>query len=144
MNQSYYLTCQQLLEKYPDARIWGWDARKIGTFYSCLLLEGRRFGSNSRPMISEISFSNLMNFVRNTYENYELNEPLYSYEEIMELFPQAAKYRWTPTKIGQMRSAKLLMGLKSSKENRYLIARSSADQLIRYTNQIFLDIIHGT
>ncbi|MBD3637189.1 MAG: hypothetical protein HUJ25_07560 [Crocinitomicaceae bacterium] len=74
-------------------------------------------------------------------ENYRLkqdpNEVFMSYEEVLNYFPEAEFYNWTPTIMGLLCSAQLLLGKYCSKEARKLVSVSSVNRLINYTNDRF-------
>lgn len=135
-----YYTCDELLHKYPLTKLWGWTAVKIGVFYNCLLLDGKRFGKKGRIMVSESSFENLMEYVHYSATIAITSEDCLSYDEILDLIPQAVYYRWTPTSIGIFFHSRLLYGKQSSKESRNLILKQSAVRLIEFTNQRFENI----
>lgn len=61
---------------------------------------------------------------------------LYSPSELMELYPQAAKLGWTPTKIGIFFRAGLLVGFVGGKENKAMITEQSFLKLIDFVNDV--------
>ena len=63
-----------------------------------------------------------------------------SYQEVLETFPQAAYYRWSPTIVGILYHTQLLKGKKSRKESCNLIAKQSAERLIQFIGQRFDNI----
>ena len=131
-----YFTCQEILEVYSHVKLWGWNANKIGTFYNCLLLDGRKFGKG-RTIITESSFVALADFV---YQGLIIkdDQPIFlSYDEIIEEIPQAELYRWTPTIIGILYHTNLLKGKQCKKEGRNLITEQSAKRLIQFTSNRF-------
>ncbi len=140
MNDYNYYTCQELVDNHAAVKLLGWNPNKIGVFYNCLLLDGRCFGKNSRVIITESSFKNLMIYVYNTTTVVEQNPEYLSYEEVMEIFPQARLYRWSPTILGILYHSRLLTGKNSSKEGKCLVTKNSVINLIRYTNQRFIEI----
>lgn len=141
MNYNHYYTCGELIKKYPLTTLWGWNDRKIGVFFNCLLLDGKKFGKNKRTMVKESSFVSLIQFVESSVAAPRHSTPEYlSYEEIMERIPQAQDYRWSNSNLGIFYHSKLLMGKMSKKESCVLIEKQSVLRLIKYTNQRFIAI----
>jgi hypothetical protein len=64
-----YKTCAELIEKYPDVDILGWDARNLGIYHAGTLLIGKRSGRESKTLIYEPSFLELMEFANNQLFN---------------------------------------------------------------------------
>lgn len=125
---------------YPRVKLWGWNPNKLGTFHSCLLLQGRRINNNGRLIITLSSFQQLMAFVERSNKFPEKDYYYVSYEEILESIPQAECYCWTPTRIGILRSAQLISGKKSRSEKRNMVAKQSAIELINFTKERFEQI----
>lgn len=61
-NNLNYLSCHELMEKYPDVDLLGWTAQKIGYMYRCNLLIGKVSGRESKTLISEESFKRLIRY----------------------------------------------------------------------------------
>lgn len=142
MTYTKYLTCDELLSLYPHAKIWGWDTRKIGTFYRCLLIDGKPFGKKQRIQVTERSFVQLINYKTDFDENRQFCNIYMTYDEIMEDVPQAEGYRWSPTVIGVLKSAGLLHGKRLGKESANAITETSVSGLIGFTNQRLENIIN--
>jgi hypothetical protein len=135
-----YLTCRELMSKYPSVKLWGWNVVKIGVYYNCLLLDGRKFGKNSQTIIIEKSFSELMTFVEQQVEIIDTNPTFMAYHEVLEEIPQTVLYRWNPNVIGFFRNSGLLQGKKSHQEGINMVTFESVLRLIEFTNQRFRDI----
>lgn len=140
MNNLKYYTCQELLDLYPHLKLWGWTPNKIGTFYRCLLVDGKKFGKNKRTLITESSFNRLIEFVYLSVDDLQDRPEFMGYDEVMECTPQASFYRWTPTVIGVFCNSALLWGKRSQKESKHLVSRQSVQRLIKFTNQRFIDV----
>lgn len=139
-----YLTCRELIQKYPSVQLWGWNAVKIGVFYNCLLLDGRKFGKNSQTIIIEASFLKLIEFVEQGALIIE-SEPEYAnYQNVLDSFVQSVMYRWSPSAIGLFRHSGLLKGKRSHKEGANMVTLQSVERLIEFTNQRFYNIAHST
>ncbi len=59
-------------------------------------------------------------------------------EEIMHRFPQVKKFGWNSSKIGIFFHSGLLIGYFCGKEKKALVLESSFQELIEFTNGIFL------
>ncbi|MEZ4921863.1 MAG: hypothetical protein R2780_01715 [Crocinitomicaceae bacterium] len=145
MIERVYYTCDELMGRHPDAILWGWDSKKIGVFYRCLLIHGRRFGKNKRLAVDENSFVTLMEFVYNNrladfMVKDDPNDLFMGYEEVMAHFPQAELYRWNPTVMGILCSSQLLYGKKCFGEAGNLVSVRSAGRLIDFTADRFQKI----
>ncbi len=140
MSKYNYYTCHELIKRHPMVKLWGWNEAKVGVFYSCLLLDGKKFGKRSRTLITESSFECLKAFVINSTQCCDDNPEFMSYDEIMELVPQAELYRWNTSFIGIFYHSALISGKKCKKENRCLVSKASVARLIHYTNQRFYEI----
>ena len=132
-----YLTCQEFIDKYPSVKLWGWNNNKIGVFYNCLLIDGRKFGNNSRTIITESSILKLMLFVENQVKIIDPNPDYMTYQEIMDVRSRTILYRWSPTIIGILCNSGLLQGKRSSKEAQNLVSVQSVVRLIEFSNQRF-------
>lgn len=60
-----FKTCAELIEKYPNVDLLGWSARNLGIYQSGTLLIGKRSGRESKTLIYEPSFLELMDFANN-------------------------------------------------------------------------------
>lgn len=60
-----FKTCAELIEKYPNVDLLGWSARNLGIYQSGTLLIGKRSGRESKTLIYEPSFLELMEFANN-------------------------------------------------------------------------------
>lgn len=60
----------------------------------------------------------------------------YTPTELLELYPDARKIGWTPTKIGIMFRCGLMVGFYSGKERTAMILEASFVKLIKYTNDV--------
>jgi len=135
-----YYTCQELADNHNNpVKMFRWNANKIGLFYNCLLLDGKSFGKN-RIIISESSFKNLIAYAYDALSIIDTQPEYLSYDDVMELIPQAELYRWSPTVIGVFFHSALLCGKKSKEESRNLVTKQSVINLIQYTNKRFSDI----
>ena len=144
MKKKYtYYTCRELINRYHFVRLWRWNESKIGVFYQCLLLDGRKFGKNSKTIITEDSFEKLIDYVKSSSEISDPYPDYYSYQEVIDEFPQTTLYRWSPTTIGFFYHSGLLQGKKSVKEGKNLVSIQSVFRLIEFTNQRFHNIAHG-
>ncbi len=118
----------------------GWTPNKIGTFYRCLLVDGKKFGKNKRTLITESSFNKLIEFVYLSVDDIQNKPEFIGYKEVIEYITQANFYRWTPTVIGIFCNSALLWGKKSQKESKHLVSRQSVIRLIEFTNDHFTDV----
>ena len=132
-----YLTCQEFIDKYPSVKLWGWNKNKIGMFYNCLLIDGRKFGNNSRTIITEASILKLMEFAENQAKIIDTDPDYVTYQEIMETRSRTILYRWSPTIIGILCKSGLLQGKRCNKEAQNLVSTQSVTRLIEYLNQRF-------
>lgn len=139
---SQYYTCRELMQLYKAVKLWGWNSSKIGVFYNCLLLDGRKFGKHSQTIVTESSFIKLMDFVKNSIEIEEENPEYMTYQEIMDGIPQAEFYRWSPTTIGIFNKSGLLQGKRCKKEARSLVSKQSVIRLVKFTSNRFHEIAH--
>ena len=140
MNSNSYFTCQELIDRHPHVKLWGWTSNKVGIFYRCLLVDGRKFGRSSRTLVTESSLINLMKFAYNELSEAENGADFFAYDEIMDLIPQTEYYRWSPSIIGTFCKSALLVGKRSHKESRNLVSKQSVSRLINFTNQRLIDI----
>ncbi len=138
--QNKYYTCQEIIEAYKEVKLWGWNVNKIGAFYNCLLLDGKRIQGNKKTLITESSFLRLMEFVYSSLDISPSKEEYIGYEEVLESVPQAIFYRWSPTLIGMFYNSNLLQGKKCCIENRNLVTLQSVQRLIQYTSERFRNI----
>jgi hypothetical protein len=60
----------------------------------------------------------------------------YTPTELLELYPDAKKIGWTPTKVGMMFRSGLLVGFISGKHNSAMILEESFIELMKYTNRV--------
>lgn len=60
----------------------------------------------------------------------------YTPTELLELYPDAKKIGWTPTKVGIMFRCGLLVGFISGKERTSMILKDSFINLMKYTNDV--------
>jgi|TARA_B110001469_G_C9410113_1_gene210006 hypothetical protein len=60
----------------------------------------------------------------------------YTPTELIELYPNATKAGWTPTKIGIMFRCGLLIGFISGKENASMILEDSFVYLMKFYNEV--------
>ena len=73
MSSLNYLTPEEIINQYPQVKILGWSASKVGTFYSSGLLLGYRCGKEYKAMILEPSFKKLMDYVNDVNEQRRLD-----------------------------------------------------------------------
>ncbi len=137
-----YLTCEEFIIKYPKVRLWGWNSKKVGAFYNCLLIDGKKFGKHSKTLIIESSILKLMQYVEDQGEVIDKNPDFVTYGEVMDEFSQTILYRWSPTIIGIFCHSALLIGKRSGKEAQNMVSIQSVLRLIEFTNQRFKNIQH--
>jgi|GEM_PF-1094841 len=142
-NSNGHLTPSQLVRKYPEIELWGWNQSKIGIFYHSRLLVGKP--KLFKSMIEVSSFLELVDYANTLHSKDQLNLRLLhgqhvnhmTPEEIMEEYPEIGrKWNWTASKIGTFYSAKLLLGHRNGKENKALIVERSFQELVEYVNGI--------
>lgn len=140
MSYCKYFTCQELIDGQGPVKLFHWNANKIGVFYKCLLLDGKTYSQNSKVMVTKESFDALVAYAYDVLGFVDQNPEYLSYDEVLDRFPQADFYRWSPTVIGILYHAGLLSGKKSGKEGRNLVTRQSVLNLLTYTDQRFRNI----
>lgn len=137
------LTPCQLVEKYPQVKALGWNASKIGTFFSAGLLLGKR--KMLKSMISEKSFLQLLDYVDHVSDKRHVREKRnyceianrLTPEELVSKYPQVEKeWEWNASKIGIFFSSGLLLGYRSGREYKALIDESSFQELIDYVTTV--------
>lgn len=57
-----YHTPDELMQRFPQVRMLGWNSSKIGIFFSSGLLIGYHCGKEKKAMILESSFIELIEF----------------------------------------------------------------------------------
>lgn len=72
MNARDFLTPEELMQRYPQVITLGWCSSKIGMFYNSGLLIGHRSGRESKALILESSFIELMEYVNQVTEKKHL------------------------------------------------------------------------
>jgi hypothetical protein len=135
-----FLTPVQLIEKYPQMKDWGWTASKIGIFYYCGLVNGKR--RMFKSYILESSFLELIEFANLVATKHQMSikpgkrNNLLTPQEILEKYPECVrKLFWNSHKIGVLFNSGLLLGYRSGREYKALIHESSVLTLIRYINK---------
>lgn len=61
-----YLTPEALMTHYPQVKMFGWNASKIGIFFNSGMLIGYHFGKDKKAMILVSSFIELIEFTNLT------------------------------------------------------------------------------
>lgn len=57
-----YYTPDELMQRYPQVKMLGWNSSKIGIFFSSGLLIGYHGGKEKKALILESSFIELIEF----------------------------------------------------------------------------------
>jgi hypothetical protein len=135
-----YLTPDELVHKYSRVEsVLGWNASKVGTFFSAGLLHGHR--KFFKSYIAEKSFLELVQFVNTVSIKKQLNFDapaavcnLLTPEELMEKYEQVLSWGWSASKIGTFFSSGLLLGHRNGKEYKALIIETSFLDLMDYVN----------
>lgn len=137
-NHPQLLTPDQLIHKYSQLEDLGWNASKIGTFFSSGLLLGKR--GKQKSYILESSFIDLVGFYNKTIlkcsvdlerkRHLEYLTP----EELLIKHPQVVTIlNWNISKIGIFLSSGLIRGRRNGET---LIQELSFEELIRYANRV--------
>lgn len=147
-----YYTPQELTQRFPQIKAFGWNASKIGIFFNSGLLIGYHCGKEKKALILESTLIDLIEFVNTVLAkrrifSYPLNpgseDVSLQYrtpEELVRLFPQIKLIGWNASKIGIFFSSLLLLGHHSGKEKKAFILESSFMELIEFANSITLKL----
>jgi len=134
------LTPDQLIHKYSQLENVGWNASKIGTFFSAGLLLGKR--TPVRAYIQESSFKELVEYYNKVLMkcSIDLESKKHldhlSAEELLVKHPDVITVlHWNASKIGIFFNSGLLRGYRNG-ESRALIQELSFEELIRYANRV--------
>ncbi len=140
-NHHQLLTPDQLIHKYPQLEYLGWNATKIGTFFSAGLLIGWR--KHEKSFILESSFKDLIDYYNNVVTKCRIDLDCKKHsnvatpEELLFKYPQVVHvWDWNTSKIGVFFNSGLLRGYRNGKENKALIQEISFEELIRFTNRV--------
>lgn len=141
-----YFTPNELIHRYPQVENLTWNASKIGTFFSAGLLKGKR--RILKSCILESSFLDLVAYADKITEKKRINLQSLTNEkhnfltpdELIHEYPQVMdELDWNASKIGIFYSSGLLLGHRSGRENKALIAQDSFIELLNYATIILLD-----
>lgn len=137
------LTPVQLVKKYPQVESLGWNASKIGTFFSAGLLLGKR--KMLKSLIYEKSFLQLLEYVDKVTDKRHVRESRnycevvnrLTPEELIRKYPQVeTEWDWNASKVGIFFSSGLLLGYRNGREYKALIDESSFQELIDYVTAL--------
>jgi len=135
------LTPDQLIHKYSQLEDLGWNASKIGTFFSAGLLLGKR--RKKKAYILESSFKELVEYYNKVLYKcavdleHKKHLNFLTAEELLAKYPQVITLaNWDASKIGIFLSSGLLRGKKNGTENKHLIQENSFVELVRYLNRV--------
>ncbi len=146
MNPHYdnnYLTPNEIVHKYPVVENYGWNASKIGTFFSSGLLIGKRKILKSK--ILESSFLELISYFEKVSEKKRINGFDLNRKDYLTPDELIHKYRhlendldWNASKVGIFFSSGFLIGYRNSKEYKALINEGSFLELVDYVTSLSL------
>lgn len=142
-----YHTPEELMQRFPQVKKFGWNSSKIGIFFHSNLLIGYFCGREKKGLILESSFQELIEFTngvfrkRNVHTNpigLESDDAnLYcSIEDLLSKYPQVAFLAWSTPKVGVFFSGGLIIGYFKGKGKKAMILESSFTDLIEYTNTV--------
>ena len=143
---AYYLTPDELVHKYPQVESLGWNASKIGIFFSAHLLNGNWNRHANKAFINELSLIELMEYTNavsakrtfSTVPSVQLNNNYLTPQELVEFYPQIIQLKWGSIVIGMFFNSGLLLGHRNGKDHKALIVESSFIDLVNYVNYIEL------
>jgi hypothetical protein len=135
-----HLAPNEMICKYPEAESLGWNAAKIGTFFSAGLLRGKR--KTLKSFILETSFLELLEYVDKIAGKKRGNRTRCDHltpDELVHKYPQVInELDWNASKVGIFYSAGLLLGYRNGRECKALIVEASFMELIDYASVISL------
>jgi hypothetical protein len=141
MKTAIYKTPHELLSESKNLENCGWTEYKIGLFFICGLLIGKR--KKRKIYILESSFDELVEYSGTVYlkrQKYKMHEKLHDVLTPKEIGDKYSlileQLSWNPIRIGIFYSADLLSGYKSAKEDKTLIIEESLFDLINYVNKV--------
>jgi hypothetical protein len=136
------LTPDQLIHKYQQLELLGWNASKIGVFYNNHLLHGKWNRQDHKAYIIENSMLDLINYLDQVsikrMQLLALKDEQHIYYtplELVEEYPQIADYNWSAIVIGMFFNSGLLIGHRTGKKQRALIVQSSFLDLLGYADK---------
>ncbi len=142
---AYYLTPDELVHKYPQVESLGWNASKIGIFFSGHLLNGNWSRHANKALINEISLIELMEYTnavsaKRTFSiiPVQLNNNYLTPQELSEAYPQIFQLKWSAITIGIFFNSGLLLGHRNGKVYKAMIVESSFIDLMNYVKSIDL------
>lgn len=140
-----YLTPNEMIRKYPQVEGFGWNASKIGTFFSAGLLRGKR--KILKSQILESSFLELIEYLDKVTEKKRtslngkspLKRDYLTPDELIHKYIQVAdELDWNASKVGIFFSSGLLLGYRNGKEYKALIDEASFLELVDYATAVSL------
>lgn len=138
-HSSTSLTPYEIIRKYPHVEGFGWNASKIGTFFSAGLLLGKR--KLLKSLILESSFLELMAYFDKvaekkrmaTFGSASIRRDYLTPEELIHKYAQVVdELDWNASKVGIFFSSGLLLGYRNGKEYKAMIDETSFRELIDY------------
>lgn len=145
-SHTHFFSPDELVHKYPQIELLGWNASKIGVFFSAHLLIGNWNRNSNRALINEFSLIELMEYTnavsaKRTFSTVPCVPIRYNYltpQELTEAYPQIIQLKWSAITIGIFFNSGLLLGHRNGKDHKALIIESSFIDLVNYVNYIDL------